>query len=268
MKLTDYGIALEKVELFRELLVTHSWLRQRARQGQGLHYEFPDGGHISWNEVQIRILRLQPLIEAIAREVEPDGDANRFKQTHYASRWNWAGALKATERLIGILEGQDERQAILGSSGPVLAAEGLHPWIWDAAVDLWDDGHYKEAVSKASAAVEYQTQMKLDRADLSGSDLFTQAFRTDAPRSNEPRLRFTHLEEETGGGQRSQTWNSAHEGAMQFGRGCWQGIRNLTAHGPTEPTEQKALEFLAALSVLARWVDTAEVVAASTGAED
>ena len=34
----------------------------------------------------------------------------------------------------------------------------------------------------------------------------------------------------------------------------------MNAHGTTELPEQEALEYLAALSVLARWVDTAQII--------
>ena len=50
---------------------------------------------------------------------------------------------------------------------------------------------------------------------------------------------------------------------MHFGRGCAPGIRNLNAHGTGELPNQEALEYLAALSVLARWVKECEVVPAA-----
>jgi hypothetical protein len=42
-----------------------------------------------------------------------------------------------------------------------------------------------------------------------------------------------------------------------------QRIRNLAAHVLGQPDEQGALEELAALSTLARWIDAATVVGAS-----
>ena len=124
-------------------------------------------------------------------------------------------------------------------------------------MNLWDGGHYKQAVNAAAATVEEQTQLKLRRGDLSGAPLYTEAFKVgkvgETPDGR--RLRFKHLDELTEDGKRNQSWVSAHEGAMHFGRGCAQGIRNLNAHGTGELPEQEALEYLAALSVLARWVD-------------
>ena len=174
-----------------------------------------------------------------------------------------------TRRLIGIIENQEVSERILGPAGPTLAARGLHRWVWDAAVNLWDGGHFKQAVNAAASAVEEQTQLKLDRGDLGGADLYTQAFKVD--KLGEPldgrRLRFPHLDELTEDGKRNQTWTSAHEGAMHFSRGCAQGVRNLTAHGTGDLPEQEAIEYLAALSVLARWVDACDVVNVADGVQ-
>jgi hypothetical protein len=47
---------------------------------------------------------------------------------------------------------------------------------------------------------------------------------------------------------------------MQFGAGCFEGIRNPAAHEhDLVLSEQLALEQLAAFSLLARWVDECEV---------
>jgi len=42
-----------------------------------------------------------------------------------------------------------------------------------------------------------------------------------------------------------------------------QRVRNLAAQGLGQPSEQEALEEVAALSTLARWIDAATVVRAS-----
>lgn len=81
----------------------------------------------------------------------------------------------------------------------------------------------------------------------------TAAFSPKDPKSGEPRLRFTEFP------AGSENWTNAHEGAMAFGRGCMMRVRNLYNHGH-EPSEQEALEALAALSLLARWIDEAAVV--------
>ena len=53
-------------------------------------------------------------------------------------------------------------------------------------------------------------------------------------------------------------------GARTFAEGVFAGIRNPLAHeADQEMPEQQALEYLAALSVLARWVDESTVEVAS-----
>ena len=172
------------------------------------------------------------------------------------------------DRLIGKLERQDDYLRIFGPVGPTLAADRLHPWVWGAAANLWDDGHYVAAVEAAFKKMELQAQKKLRASKRrSGSDLFAQAFSPEDPKPDSPRLRFPDIDR----AEAEETWNSAHEGAKHLGMGCAKGIRNPLAH-PTEDTseigedeKQEALEQLAALSVLARWVDACEVDRAESG---
>lgn len=158
---------------------------------------------------------------------------------------------------------QVRRLATRTQSVPMRAPNRLHSWVWDAAEKLWASGNYKEAVRAAAAAVERKTQTKLDLRDLSGTKLYKEAFTLDAQPGCR-RLRFKDYDEMTKDGNRTQDWISAHQGAMYFGLGCTQGIRNLNAHGTEELPEQEAIEYLAALSVLARWVATCDVVTSPT----
>lgn len=58
----------------------------------------------------------------------------------------------------------------------------------------------------------------------------------------------------------SDTHKSVQRGAMTFAEGVFAGIRNPLSHeAEQELSEQKALEYLASSSVLARWVDSADV---------
>jgi hypothetical protein len=168
--------------------------------------------------------------------------------------WAWSQVDKIVLTLIGNLESQEEVDGLLGPTGPLLSAEGLHPWVWGPAASLWDDGHRRASIQAASTQLDLALQGKLSRFDSGGTDLVTQAFNLAAPEPGKPRLRFPGLQPGT------DIYKSAHEGAMNLGRGCFMGIRNLATHDLTEPDHQEALEFLAALSVLARWIDAAQVV--------
>ena len=242
MDLADPKLALEMAEHF--LAILHE-ARDEAR------------AHGSTGESTAELRGMLPLMREIAERVQPQFGSVWNARVN-SPAWIWGIALEDAETLVGVLRLRNIREKILGPSGPALAAEGLHPWVWHAAVDLWDDGHYKHAVNGAAAKVEEQTQLKLDREDLSGTKLYTEAFKIDT-KPGERRLRFAHLTELTADGNRTQTWKSAHQGAMNYGQGCTEGIRNMNAHGTRDLPEQEALEYLAALSVLARWVDTAQV---------
>jgi hypothetical protein len=55
----------------------------------------------------------------------------------------------------------------------------------------------------------------------------------------------------------SPTFASVHRGVRSFAEGCYVAIRNPISHTEGDLGEDEALEQLAALSVLARWVDSA-----------
>lgn len=199
------------------------------------------------------LIKLQPLIEKIARTLDPDEDIKKFHPSDQATGRNWDRAMEAARRLQGIIENRQTSEQIFSPRGPVLDASRLHAWVWSAALNLWNDGHYKQAVSEAFEAVARHTRRKLEKDDLSGARLYGEAFRRKDSSDASRRLCFTQISET------SETWNSAHDGAMHFGRGCALGIRNLAVHAEEGLEEQIALEYLAALSVLARWVDKAEL---------
>jgi hypothetical protein len=168
---------------------------------------------------------------------------------------SWSSTRSAVLRVRGQLSHGEERRRIFPEpQGPRIQADQLHPTVWDAAKLLWSDNHRRAAIQAAGTAVDTMLQAKLNRYDLSGHALVTQSFSLDAPKPDEPRLRFKGF---TPG---SDNYKSAHVGAMSFGQGCMMAIRNLATHDLDEPPEQEALERLAALSVLARWIDAAEVV--------
>ena len=196
--------------------------------------------------LEAAIDRMEPFIEEVARSLGERRVADVAGDSYSA----WAVA----NRLIGRLEGAEDWERTFGPGGPTLAANRLHAWVWNAVASLWDDGHYEPAVHEAAKAVELQTQLKVGRRDIHGKDLYAQAFSTKGPTDKMPRLRFLHIDQN----ERPDDWTSAHEGAMYLGMGCAQGIRNPQAHPSDDISEQEALEQLAALSVLARWVDACE----------
>jgi hypothetical protein len=98
-------------------------------------------------------------------------------------------------------------------------------------------------------------QAKVGRRDVSEVKLVREAFSDKSPSLGRSRLRFPSVVDE-------QTRESLRQGVMDYGAGCFAAICNPVGHLPNdefELTEQDALERLAALSLLARWVDQSEI---------
>jgi Protein of unknown function (Hypoth_ymh) len=180
------------------------------------------------------ILERLPLIVRIAARVDADLPA---KLQEESEGWPYEQTLKAARQLAGLLKATEDAQQILGPVGPKLAAANLHPWIWDAAVGLWDNGHRREAVQAAAQALfDHHLPTKLGvPGSKSAKDLMAQAFLTAPPTAGNPRLRLADYPDP------SASWTSQHEGAQFFGMGCAQLIRNLVTHG-AQLDEQTALE--------------------------
>lgn len=169
-----------------------------------------------------------------------------------------AGSAKAiglVNQALGILDDMDEVTANLGPTSPTLAADEFHPWVWQAAQTLWQSEHYRMAVSAAATAISAHTQTKLGRRDVSDDDLMNQAF-TEKPKAGQPYLRLP-------GDPADLTVKSRNKALRPFAQGCFAGIRNPAHHEHGDDWDQQnALEQLAALSVLARWIDQCEVLQA------
>jgi hypothetical protein len=132
-------------------------------------------------------------------------------------------------------------------------ASELHPAIWGAAARLWDDGHIRQAVQTAAAALEGLLQ-GIAGPGLSGENL-AGLFSTTDPTPGSPRLRLRNV------APASKTWKSAHEGAAALVRGAFMGVRNLVSHpGWPDPSSREAIEMLAVLSYVAHLIQRSDLV--------
>ena len=154
------------------------------------------------------------------------------------------------------LQREAELAEKLGDDAPDMDAANLHPWAWENGKSHWNTGHYHQTVMQAAIRVNAETQAKLSRMDVSETALFNEAFSLSEPKEGAPRLR---LMEKDG----SKTYENLHRGARAFAEGLYAAIRNPGMHVPHDGgEEQLALEQLAAFSLLARWVDQADVTKA------
>lgn len=167
----------------------------------------------------------------------------------------WLEVVKpAVLRAMGIHKYGEEARRRMRPDSPDLTAEQFHQWVWDAAAPLWYAGSRQEAVHAAARSVNARMQQKRGHHDKSDAALCREFFSLDPPAPGRPRLRFP------GYAPSDLTRRSKQQGAMEFGAGCFEGIRNPAAHmHALVLSEQVALEQLAAFSLLARWIDECEV---------
>lgn len=158
---------------------------------------------------------------------------------------------------LGRLRTDAETREKLGNSSPQMSADALHATIWGAASQLWADGHFDSAVQRAATFLNAEVQDRVGRHDVSDASLMNEAFSAAAPVAGKPRLRWP-------GAVDDLTVKSMREGLRGYASGCFQAIRNPATHATEQSAKQVALEQLAALSLLARWVEQCELVEAKT----
>jgi hypothetical protein len=158
-----------------------------------------------------------------------------------------------TVRCVETINREAEIRENLGEDAPELNASKMHPWVWEGARSLWQSGHFGEAVEAAAKKLNAEAQNKVSRRDVSETSLFQQCFSDDDPQEGKPRLR---LPDDDGG----RTAQNVRRGIRAFAEGCFAAIRNPAAHDGGEMSETDALERLAALSMLARWLDQATLL--------
>lgn len=234
--------------------IAQTVMRNGSRTGGGVtHITSKDYTAAS----DVEVTKQAPVVEQILDRVippwrteVPDSSANNRWSRHREA------AIRAREQLA---RDQEVREN-LGENAPELSAAELHDWVWSGAKSLWQSGHYREAVEGAIKKLNAETQNKVGRRDVSETNLFKQAFSTDDAAPGKARLRRMSPDA-------SDTYKSVQRGAMAFAEGVFAGIRNPLSHeADQELSEQQALEYLAALSVLARWVDESEVELSEGGA--
>jgi uncharacterized protein (TIGR02391 family) len=161
---------------------------------------------------------------------------------------------RARPRVIGILNGliqrlQEKREDLAGGVGPTPSTYfdrlNLHQRILDVSRDLFVDGHPWEAVFAASKALVNYVKERSGRDDLDGAPLMTTVFS-----ANDPILAFNDLADKTDRDEQS--------GMMRLFEGAVLAIRNPGGHTFPEGPEQRAIEYISLLSLLAYRVQEAK----------
>ena len=133
-----------------------------------------------------------------------------------------------------------------GANRTLRAYEGLdlHPEIARAATKLFRDGHYANAVEAAVKALNNLVRLR-SGLELDGSTLMEQAFSL-----NKPILQFNALSD--------QSERDEQRGYMMMFAGAVAGLRNPRAHKFVQDNAERALEFIAFVSLLAKLLDETE----------
>lgn len=163
-----------------------------------------------------------------------------------------AGVVLCQEAL-GRVRTDAETRAKLGSTAPTMTADNLHPDIWGAASKRWASGNYSDAVQRAATFLNASIQDVTGRHDISDSELMREAFSPSPPTPGKPRLRWP-------GDNDNLSVRAMRVGILNFSQGLFSAVRNIATHSVEELPRQIAMEQLAALSVLARWVDGCQLV--------
>jgi uncharacterized protein (TIGR02391 family) len=119
----------------------------------------------------------------------------------------------------------------------------LHPLIGEAASKLYLDGHYANAIEDAVKALNNVVRLRSGK-QLDGADLMKTVF---SPKH--PILRFSDLEDRSD--------QDEQEGFMMMFAGAVTGLRNPRAHKLIKDDPERALEFIAFVSLLAKLLDEA-----------
>jgi hypothetical protein len=228
--------------------MNRQWMRQQLNDFDGLAKRYvesiPPGRRTGSETLRHELARAEATTKKILNMLDPKlADELMIDQILGAKM-----ARQTVHRGLGILDDMDDWATNLAPDAPSLPADQFHPWVWDAARTLWDSKHYRAAVHAAATAINAHTQTKVGRTDIADTELMN-AVLTDKPK---PGLAYLQLP----GDPNDQTVKTRNRALRPYAEGCFAGIRNPAAHQHApEWDEQAALEYLAAFSVLARWID-------------
>jgi uncharacterized protein (TIGR02391 family) len=164
-----------------------------------------------------------------------------------------AASVIGRREVIGKVQGlidrlKEKREDLSAGESPAPSSYfknlNLHPRIADVANDLFLDGYHWEAVFAAAKALINYVKERSGRHDLDGAPLVRTVFS-----KKEPVLAFSGL--------RDQTDLDEQEGMMHLFEGAVMAIRNPGGHSFPEGSEQRALEYISLLSLLAYRVQEA-----------
>ena len=173
------------------------------------------------------------------------GSADYERQNCFAE-----GIPQTIKVLEGLIARLGEKREDLGYD-PIARAKtvfqdlALHAKIAGVCSQLYQDGHYSDAVFAASKALINFVKEKSGQLDLDGAPLVRTVFSPKAPL-----LAFNDLSDQSDADEQ--------EGMMHLFEGAVLGIRNPRGHAFLDDAPERALEYIMLISLLANRLEEAK----------
>lgn len=243
----DEQWAIERLEWWiktaRSARVT-SW---SSSSGSNKTYNFVYDSNPAYQSLRDASAQTQSIISRVLGRTDVPNVMRRSDDAY------WVGdGIEFAEHALAVIKTRAETRLKLGTTAPTMKADALHPTIWSAAAGRWESGHYSDAVQRAATALSGHIKDLTGRYELGDSELVSQAFSLSPAQSGKPRLRWPGQDDDL-------TVKSMRVGILNVAQGAFAAIRNTATHTTDELPKQEALEQLATLSMLARWIDRCEV---------
>lgn len=230
------------IETAREARVVHSF------QGTNTTYGFVRQTSKHYGALRDASAQVHSIVERVLGRTDVPGLMERADNSYWLE-----DGIEFAEHALAVVKTRAETRAKLGTTAPSMKADALHPIIWKAASGRWDSGHYSDAVQRAATALSGHTKDLTGRHELGDSELVAQAFSLAPAQEGKPRLRWPGKDDDL-------TVKSMRVGMLNMAQGVFAAIRNTATHSTEELPKQEALEQLATLSILTRWIDKCELV--------
>jgi uncharacterized protein (TIGR02391 family) len=204
---------------------------------------------------------LRAAIREIFGQTSPEFNEHKYIRLWAGEEWVGMsngdvieGMERGRRKVIGIINGlierlKEKREELVGYGAPprkaFLEHLNLHSRIAGVASDLFQDGYHWEAVFAAAKALVNYVKERSGQHQLDGAPLMRTVFSR-----NNPILAFNELAD--------QSDSDEQEGMMHLFEGVALGIRNPGGHSFPEGTEQRAVEYLSLISLLAYRVQEAK----------
>lgn len=233
----------ERLEAFLQTCVEHE--RKRAQIPAGDYWHEGLMRSVA-NQVEDQVATVRRIVEAL----DPSLLNDEFGVDELYG--GMTATIATVRQALGLLRDKADLEVKLAPTGPTLAATGLHPWIWGAANQFWDAGHIEVAVEQAAKSLNARIQQR-SGLKMADRELAAEVF---SAKESAKTVRLW-----LPGDRATDTWRSRQDGLHHLAMGAFAGIRNVLAHSESAGwSSQEALEYLAVLSAVARWVDETEPV--------